>query len=48
MFCTVPRFDIDSNVEHRYCNGSDVLVSDTKDDITITLPVNDTEVQPGK
>ena len=35
---------IDSNVEYRYCNGSEVKVEDTREDITITLPVNDTKV----
>ena len=40
-------FDKDFNVEHRYCNGSEVTVQDTKEDITITLPVNDTKVQIG-
>ena len=40
-------FDEDFNVEYRYCNGSEVTVQDTKEDITITLPVNDTKVQIG-
>ena len=40
-------FDKDFNVEYRYCNGSEVTVQDTKEDITITLPVNDTKVQIG-
>ena len=36
---------MDFNVEYRYCNGSEVKVEETREDITISLPVNDTKVQ---